>query len=69
MGTPLRLPNQVRRLSSIRPEDTVYSGPKAQSGPQRVTLRTLRGKYLRAASRITMVTAYDYPSAVHVRHA
>ena len=43
----------------------MYSGPKSP-GPQRVTLRTLREKYARGEP-LTMVTAYDYPSAVHVR--
>lgn len=50
---------------SVKPEDTVYSGPSAAS-PRRVTLRTLRKKY-EAGTPISMVTAYDYPSAVHVR--
>ncbi|KAK9826800.1 hypothetical protein WJX81_002217 [Elliptochloris bilobata] len=46
------------------PEHTVYSGP--QSAPaRRVTLRTLRAKHARGEP-LTMVTAYDYPSAVHV---
>jgi hypothetical protein len=40
------------------------SGPAAAS-PKRVTLRTLREKYKRGEP-ISMVTAYDYPSAVHV---
>ena len=40
------------------------SGPSAPS-PKRVTLRTLRDKY-RRGEPISMVTAYDYPSAVHV---
>ena len=41
------------------------SGPSSPS-PKRVTLRTLREKYMRGEP-ISMVTAYDYPSAVHVR--
>ena len=41
------------------------SGPSSPS-PKRVTLRTLRDKYMRGEP-ISMVTAYDYPSAVHVR--
>lgn len=40
------------------------SGPAAPSA-KRVTLRTLREKYKRGEP-ISMVTAYDYPSAVHV---
>ena len=55
---------EQQRGFSNQPEHTVYSGPKAP-GPQRVTLRTLRGKYARGEP-LTMVTAYDYPSAVHV---
>lgn len=55
------------RCFSIQPENTVYSGPSAPS-PKRVTLRTLQTKY-RKGEPISMVTAYDYPSAVHVRTA
>lgn len=49
---------------SNQPADTVYSGP-AVPPPSRVTLRTLMRKYSRGEP-ISMVTAYDYPSAVHV---
>ena len=42
----------------------MYSGPTTQS-TKRVTLRSLRKKYA-AKDPLTMVTAYDYPSAVHV---
>ena len=52
------------RCYSIQPENTVYGGPSAPS-PKRVTLRTLRNKY-KKQEPISMVTAYDYPSAVHV---
>jgi len=45
----------------------VYSGPQAPS-PKRVTLRTLKSKYAKKQP-ISMVTAYDYPSAVHVDSA
>jgi 3-methyl-2-oxobutanoate hydroxymethyltransferase len=48
----------------LRPDAAVYTGPAAPS-PRRVTLRTLREKHA-AGIPITMVTAYDYPSAVHV---
>lgn len=42
----------------------MYSGP--QTAPaRRVTLRTVRAKHARGEP-LTMVTAYDYPSAVHV---
>ena len=51
---------------SIQPENTVYGGPSTPA-PQRVTLRTLGEKY-RQGQLISMVTAYDYPSAVHVRY-
>lgn len=52
------------RCFSIQPENTVYSGPVTPS-PKRVTLRTLQSKY-KKGEPISMVTAYDYPSAVHV---
>jgi hypothetical protein len=55
---------EQHRWHSIKPEHTVYSGPTAPS-PKRITLRTLREKYQRDEP-ISMVTAYDYPSAVHV---
>jgi 3-methyl-2-oxobutanoate hydroxymethyltransferase len=44
---------------------TSTSGPASPPHRPRVTLRTLRAKYA-AGERITMVTAYDYPSATHV---
>jgi 3-methyl-2-oxobutanoate hydroxymethyltransferase len=53
-----------RHMASAHPEIAVYSGPKTPT-PRAVTLRTLRAKYERG-DPITMVTAYDYPSAVHV---
>ncbi|KAL4518179.1 hypothetical protein Ndes2526B_g01389 [Nannochloris sp. 'desiccata'] len=56
-----------RRGHSNQPEHAVYSGPTTSS-PKRVTLRTLRDKYLKGIP-ISMVTAYDYPSAVHVDQA
>ncbi|KAF1002473.1 hypothetical protein AG4045_027705 [Apium graveolens] len=57
----------VRCMSNI-PENTVYGGPKSQSPNQRVTLTQLRQKH-RKGEPITMVTAYDYPSAVHLDNA
>lgn len=53
------------RCFSIQPENTVYGGPTA-SLPKRVTLRTIQNKY-KKQDPISVVTAYDYPSAVHVR--
>jgi 3-methyl-2-oxobutanoate hydroxymethyltransferase len=53
----------LRKYSNV-PEDLVYSGPKAPA-PTRVTLRTLQQKYQKGIP-LTMITAYDYPSAVHV---
>jgi len=47
------------------PENTVYGGPKPQNPNQRVTLTHLRQKH-RRGEPITVVTAYDYPSAVHL---
>ncbi|XP_027150527.1 3-methyl-2-oxobutanoate hydroxymethyltransferase 1, mitochondrial-like isoform X1 [Coffea eugenioides] len=51
-------------LSNV-PENTVYGGPKPQDPNQRVTLTNLRQKH-KKWEPITMVTAYDYPSAVHL---
>lgn len=50
-----------RALSSI-------GGHAGERINRRVTLRTLRGQYERGEP-ISMVTAYDYPSAVHVDEA
>lgn len=54
----------LRCMSNV-PEDTVYGGPKNQNPNQRVTLTHIRQKH-RKAQPITVVTAYDYPSAVHL---
>ncbi|KAK6920064.1 Ketopantoate hydroxymethyltransferase [Dillenia turbinata] len=58
------LQSQIRSMSNI-PENTVYGGPKPQNPNQRVTLANLRQKHKRGEP-ITVVTAYDYPSAVHI---
>lgn len=55
---------KIRCMSNI-PENTVYSGPTPQTQNKRVTLTQLRQKH-RNSEPITMVTAYDYPSAVHI---
>ncbi|XP_057417697.1 3-methyl-2-oxobutanoate hydroxymethyltransferase 2, mitochondrial-like [Lotus japonicus] len=57
----------LRRIQSMSniPENTVYSGPISQNSNQRVTLSQLRQKH-KKSEPISMVTAYDYPSAVHV---
>jgi len=55
------------RMASTQPENAIYSGPTSPS-PRRVTLRTLRSKYQQGIP-ISMATAYDYPSAVHVDQA
>ena len=47
------------------PDATVYSGPTT-ADRKRVTLRHIRKKYLEGG-KLSMVTAYDYPSAKHVR--
>lgn len=52
------------RHASMQPEAVVYAGPSSPN-PKRVTLRTLKSKYEKGEP-ISMVTAYDYPSAVHV---
>jgi 3-methyl-2-oxobutanoate hydroxymethyltransferase len=61
--TTTTTPSASRPMSS-KPRDVVYGGPKPPV--ERFTLRKLAAKY-RRGERITMVTAYDYPSAVHVR--
>ena len=64
LGARASSAGQTRGFASVQPEHTVYSGP--QTAPaRRVTLRTLRAKHARGEP-LTMVTAYDYPSAVHV---
>lgn len=60
-------PLLVRCMSNI-PENSVYGGPKPQNPNQRVTLTHLRQKH-KNGEPITMVTAYDYPSAVHLDSA
>ncbi|GFR46950.1 hypothetical protein Agub_g8599 [Astrephomene gubernaculifera] len=57
------LSQPFRRPLSVQPEAAVYAGPSPRTA--RVTLRTIRKKY-DAGEPLTMVTAYDYPSAVHV---
>ncbi|CAD6233531.1 unnamed protein product [Miscanthus lutarioriparius] len=59
-----------RRLLSNVLESTVYGGPRPQesAAARRVTVTTLRGKH-RRGEPITVVTAYDYPSVVHVDSA
>ncbi|XP_077223664.1 3-methyl-2-oxobutanoate hydroxymethyltransferase 1, mitochondrial-like [Tasmannia lanceolata] len=57
-----------RRWMSNVPENTVYGGPKPQNHNQRVTLNHLKNKH-RKGEPITMVTTYDYPSAVHLDEA
>nr|ABK27022.1 unknown [Picea sitchensis] len=57
----------VRGMSNL-PEKSVYGGPKSQSPWKRITLNHLAAKYDKGEP-ITMVTAYDYPSAVHVDNA
>lgn len=57
----------IRCMSNV-PENSVYGGPKPQNPNQRVTLTHLRQKH-RKGEPITMVTAYDYPSAVHLDSA
>ncbi|KAL8534810.1 hypothetical protein ACS0TY_010735 [Phlomoides rotata] len=46
-------------------ENTIYGGPKPQNPNQRVTLTNLRQKH-KKGEPISMVTAYDYPSAVQL---
>ncbi|XWS32123.1 hypothetical protein CRYUN_Cryun23aG0133900 [Craigia yunnanensis] len=58
----------LSRCMSHVPENTVYGGPKPQTSDKRVTLNQLKQKY-RKGEPITVVTAYDYPSAVHLDNA
>lgn len=55
----------VLRCMSNVPENTVYG---TQSPDQRVTVTRLKQKH-KKGEPITMVTAYDYPSAVHLDSA
>ncbi|KAI5061068.1 hypothetical protein GOP47_0023573 [Adiantum capillus-veneris] len=57
-----------QREYSNLPDATVYGGPKHQNPAKRVTLRHLASKYAKKEP-ISMLTAYDYPSAVHVDQA
>ncbi|KQK03374.1 3-methyl-2-oxobutanoate hydroxymethyltransferase 1, mitochondrial [Brachypodium distachyon] len=70
MATRHAFRHLARRMLSNVPESTVYGGPRPQeaAAARRVTLTTLRGKH-RRGEPITVVTAYDYPSAVHVDSA
>ncbi|KAF3441245.1 hypothetical protein FNV43_RR15158 [Rhamnella rubrinervis] len=54
----------LRCMSNV-PENTVYGGPNVQNPNQRVTLTHIRQKH-KKLEPITVVTAYDYPSAVHL---
>ena len=51
--------------ASIRPTDSVYGAPRS-SKP--ITLRVVQEKFKRGEP-LSMVTAYDYPSAVHVENS
>ncbi|GFP81325.1 3-methyl-2-oxobutanoate hydroxymethyltransferase 2 mitochondrial [Phtheirospermum japonicum] len=62
---PVNFTRSLLLCMSIVPENTVYGGPKPQNHFQRVTLTHLRQKH-RKGELITMVTAYDYPSVVHL---
>ncbi|KAI8472039.1 MAG: ketopantoate hydroxymethyltransferase [Monoraphidium minutum] len=53
--------------ASAGPDERIYSGPR-EPAVKSVTLRTLRAKYDKGEP-ISMATAYDYPSAVHVDQA
>lgn len=55
-------------MMSNVPIESVYGGPKPQSPWERITLKHLNLMYLKGKP-ITMVTAYDYPSSVHLDEA
>ena len=67
---PFSRPTHAKTLkcTSNQPENAVCGGPKLQNPNQRVKLTHLRQKH-RRGEPITMVTAYDYPSAVHLELA
>ncbi|KAJ4843876.1 3-methyl-2-oxobutanoate hydroxymethyltransferase 2, mitochondrial [Turnera subulata] len=56
-----------RCMSNVVAENTIYGGGSktAQNPSQRFTLNQVRQKH-RKGEPITVVTAYDYPSAVHL---
>ncbi|KAJ9188283.1 hypothetical protein P3X46_003654 [Hevea brasiliensis] len=64
---PHYLFHRLRCMSNV-PENTVYGGPKPQNPNQRVTLTHLKQKH-KKGEPISVVTAYDYPSAVHLDRA
>ena len=51
--------------ASIRPTESVYGG---QRSTRPITQRVIRDKFLQGET-LSMVTAYDYPSAVHVENS
>ncbi|KAG8486345.1 hypothetical protein CXB51_019826 [Gossypium anomalum] len=55
----------LSRCMSHVPENTVYGVPTPQTADRRVTLNQLKQKY-KKVEPIAVVTAYDYPSAVHL---
>lgn len=65
--SPHVLSGTLRSFANV-PDAAVYSGPVSPSSVKRFTLRQLRSKYA-AGKPISMLTAYDYPSAVHVEQA
>ncbi|KAM7261105.1 hypothetical protein ACFE04_026580 [Oxalis oulophora] len=58
----------LHRFMSNIPENSVYGGPQPQTSTQRVTLTNIKQKH-KKGEPITIVTAYDYPSAVHLDEA
>ncbi|PRQ58293.1 putative 3-methyl-2-oxobutanoate hydroxymethyltransferase [Rosa chinensis] len=61
-------PGLVVRCMNNVPDSTVYGGPKSQSPDRRVTVTQIKQKHSKGEP-ITAVTAYDYPSAVHLDSA
>jgi 3-methyl-2-oxobutanoate hydroxymethyltransferase len=73
-GSPPAPPHRLvarRAMSNGAAEPAIYGGgggaqqAASSAAARRVTLATLRGKH-RRGEPISMVTAYDYPSGVHV---
>lgn len=61
-GCSVLLNSPARSFASMRPNQSLL---QTRSTSKPVTLREIRQKYL-LREPLTMVTAYDYPSAVHI---
>mmetsp|Transcript_14980 Transcript_14980/g.42054 ORF Transcript_14980/g.42054 Transcript_14980/m.42054 type:complete len:296 (-) Transcript_14980:563-1450(-) len=66
-GVGTRTFEGAKQVSSLAPEQAVYSGPQSRS-PGTTNLGSIRRMY-ESGEPIVMITAYDYPSAVHIEAA